>query len=296
MMKSLLKPKAHLLKPIKDDFDKSLKKNILLLGNQNKLRDACEYALLNGGKRVRPIIVTLMAQSLGNGLEVGESALSVEYFHTASLIADDLPCMDNDDYRRSKPALHKVFGETVALLSSYGLITAGYEKIFQSVQTLSKEREPFSQRANECCVIALDAATRCAGISGAVGGQFHDLFPQEQTLEAILDVIYKKTVTLFEIAFIFGWIFGGGDLEKIENVRDVAYHFGVAFQVADDLGDLREDEELSVNIAHFLGKKQAIEKVEEELGLFEMRMKKLGTMSPEFEQLVDLVRDHALEG
>lgn len=73
----------------------------------------------------------MVARALGYGLDVFEACLSVEYFHTASLIADDLPCMDNDDYRRSKPALHKQFGETIALLASYALISAGYEKIFK---------------------------------------------------------------------------------------------------------------------------------------------------------------------
>ena len=88
------------------------------------------------------MIVLLIADALGCGLPVMEAALSVEFFHTASLIADDLPCMDNDDFRRNKPSLHKMFGETVALLASYALIAAGYERIFTSVQTLGKQKSP----------------------------------------------------------------------------------------------------------------------------------------------------------
>ena len=229
MLKQLIAPKTSLLRPLKNTFETFLKQNISRLGDQNQLRDACEYALLNGGKRVRPLIVMMVSRALGNDLDVLEAGLSVEYFHTASIIADDLPCMDNDDFRRSKPALHKEYGEATALLSSFALISGGYEKIFNSVQVLSRQKEPFCKGANEACVIALDAATKCAGISGAVGGQYKDLFSNERTLQEILDVIYKKTVTLFEIAFVFGWIFGGGDLREVEKMREVAFHFGNGF-------------------------------------------------------------------
>lgn len=281
---------------MKENFETFLKQNIIRLGDQNTLRDACEYALLNGGKRIRPLIVMMVSRALGHELDVLEAGLSVEYFHTASLIADDLPCMDNDDYRRSKPALHKKYGEAVALLASYALISAGYEKIFQSVQVLSKQKEPFCNYANRACVIALDAATRCAGISGATGGQYKDLFSNVKTLEEAFDVIYKKTVTLFEIAFVFGWIFGGGDLEKVEEVRDTAYHFGMAFQIADDLDDMGQDKKDSLNLGHLIGKEKAKEKFNEEIESFSLKMKKLGMFSPEFLQIVDLLRNYVKAG
>ncbi|MCB1106816.1 MAG: polyprenyl synthetase family protein [Chlamydiia bacterium] len=283
--------KTSCLSPLKRKFEDFLERNIFRLGDQNKLRDACEYALLNGGKRVRPLIVMMVAEAVGNGLDVLEASLSVEYFHTASLIADDLPCMDNDDFRRSKPALHKIHGETVALLASYALISAGYEKIFQSVQVLSRQKSPFCEHSNEACVIALDAATRCAGISGAVGGQFKDLFPENHSLEDILDVIYKKTVTLFEIAFVFGWIFGGGKLSEVEKMREVAYHFGMAFQIWDDLKDVDQDLNLSPNIAIALGEDEARQRLGIEIETFTVKMKKLGMWTPEFEQATSLFSD-----
>lgn len=296
MFKQLIQPNTALLKPLKETFETFLKRNIIRLGDQNTLRDACEYALLNGGKRIRPLIVMMVSQALGHNIDVLEACLSVEYFHTASLIADDLPCMDNDDFRRSKPALHKKFGEAVALLASYALISAGYEKIFQSVQVLSKQKEPFRDRANEVCVIALDAATRCAGISGATGGQYKDLFSDVKTLEEAFDVIYKKTVTLFEIAFVFGWLFGGGELEKVEEIRDAAYHFGMAFQIADDLDDMDQDEKDSLNIGHLIGKEKASGKFNEEIETFSLKMKKLGMLSPEFIQTIDLLKNYAKAG
>src|SRR5258708_26357 len=102
----------------RDRIEQEIAKSILCFGEKTKLRDACEYAFRNGGKRVGRLIVILIAEALGNDLNVYESALSVEFFHTASLIADDLPCMDNDDERRDKPATHKVYGEAIALLAS----------------------------------------------------------------------------------------------------------------------------------------------------------------------------------
>lgn len=286
----------QLTKPLKETFEAFLKRNIVRLGDQSTLRDACEYALLNGGKRVRPLIVMMVAKALGNGLDVLESAVSVEYFHTASLIADDLPCMDNDDFRRSKSALHKEYGEAVALLASYALISAGYEKIFQGVQVLSRQKEPFRDRSNETCVIALDAATRCAGISGATGGQFKDLYSKERTVDEAFDIIYKKTVTLFEISFVFGWIFGGGALERVEEVRKGAYHFGMAFQIADDLDDMDQDGASSLNIAQLIGRDEARERFEGELATFALKMKKLGIFTPEFKQTVDLLKNYAKAG
>ena len=292
MLKPLIAPNTSLLKPLKKTFETFLEQNILLLGEQSKLRDACEYALLNGGKRIRPLIVMMVARALGNNLDVLEACLSVEYFHTASIIADDLPCMDNDDYRRSKPALHKMHGETVALLASYALISAGYEKIFHSVQSLSKQKAPFSERANEACAISLDAATRCAGISGAVGGQFKDIFPKDRSLEEILDVIYKKTVTLFEIAFVFGWVFGGGMLSRLDEVKRAAYHFGMAFQLADDLGDMAQDEknEREINAANLLGKERTLKVFHKEMAAFEDLLKELELDTPSFEKMCRMIR------
>ena len=276
--------KTSLLKPLKNTFESFLEKNILRLGNQGKLRDACEYALLNGGKRVRPLIVMMVSNAVGKDWNVLEACLSVEYFHTASLIADDLPCMDNDDFRRNKPALHKIHGETTAILASYALISAGYEKILHAAMEMAKN----SERSNEACTLALDAATRCAGISGAVGGQYQDLFPNNISIQEVEDVIYKKTVTLFEIAFIFGWIFGGGSFEKTEEIRKAAYHFGMAFQLWDDIGDVEQDDEGSVNIAHILGCEGAKKRLDQEVEAFAAQMERLGIWTPEFEQAISL--------
>jgi geranylgeranyl diphosphate synthase type II len=193
----------------------------------------------------------MVAKALNKGLDVLDAAIAVEYFHTASLIADDLPCMDNDDERRSKPSLHKAFNETTALLASYALISAGYRAIWQNSQKNKKDLNKLS--------VALEIATFNTGILGATGGQFLDIFPPNGSVDTLLEILNKKTVTLFEIAFSFGWIFGGGDLERLEVVKKLAYHFGMAFQIADDLDDLAQDEkqEQSVNLAKVIGVSKA---------------------------------------
>jgi geranylgeranyl diphosphate synthase, type II len=198
-------------------------------GEKNRLRDAVEYALTSGGKRLRPVIVLLCAEALKHGLDVSDAALAVEFFHTASLIADDLPCMDNDEERRGKPTCHKVFGETIALLSSYALITAAFERIHKNALTMQRSGAPFAAYSERAGMIALESASRCAGILGATGGQFLDLFPPSYNLETVRKVIHQKTVSLFEVSFVFGWVFGGGDLTLIDTLKKAASHLGMAF-------------------------------------------------------------------
>ena len=287
-MSPTLTKKNSILAPLflvkhKENFEKILKKSIPLLGEKTKLRDACEYALLNGGKRFRPLIVMLVAEAIGKNLDVHDAALSVEYFHTASLIADDLPCMDNDDFRRSIASTHKKFGETIALLASYGLITAAFEKISSNTQN------------SQAVATALECAARCSGIKGATGGQYLDLFPLGSSMDEIHDVIYKKTVTLFEVSFVFGWVFGGGDFSKLDLVKKTALHFGRAFQIADDLADLAQDSKMKegMNIALCLGEKKARQAFKEEMEELAKTLVEVNLASPSILKLCELLKNLA---
>ena len=281
----------------RDRIEQEIAKSILSFGEKTKLRDACEYALTTSGKRFRPLIVIFVAEALGNGLNVYESALAVEFFHTASLIADDLPCMDNDDERREKPSLHKVYGEAIALLASYALITAAFEKIHSNAMVMQDSCPPFSHFSDKACTLALESATHCAGILGATGGQFLDLFPPNQNLDTIKQVIYKKTVTLFEVSFVFGWLFGGGDVSKLEKVKKAAYHFGLAFQIADDLGDLLQDEkkQREISIARLIGKERGLILFDEEMRHFRTELLELNLLTPSFEKMCDILIRYAIE-
>lgn len=280
----------------RDKIEQEIAKSILSLGEKTKLRDACEYALKSGGKRFRPLLVLLVAEALGNNLNVLDAALSVEFFHTASLIVDDLPCMDNEEERRSQPTLHKIYGESIALLSSYALICAAFEKLHTNTIRMREAESPFREAADAAGILALECATRCAGISGATGGQFYDIFPPNLSLDTLRQVIYQKTVTLFEVSFVFGWLFGGGEPYRIEQVKKSAYHFGMAFQIADDLGDLAQDEknQREINLAKHIGKERAYAVFEEELKLFKITLMELGLDTPSFKKMCDMLQQLAV--
>src|SRR3989344_1352652 len=265
--------------PYRSSIDAELHKAILVMGEKTRLREACEYALFSGGKRLRPKLVLMIAKALGHGLDAMPAALSVEFFHTASLIADDLPCMDNDDERRNRPSLHRAFEESIALLTSYTFIASGYGGIYKNGQRMKEVR---GFQANEATIRCLEIATRCAGIFGATNGQFLDLFPPDQSLETIRKIIEQKTVTLFQISFVFGWLFGGGDAVRLPLVESTAYHLGMAFQVADDIQDAERDAS-QVNIARIIWRDQAFDLFYWEMGLFEKGLKELGLWNQEFE-------------
>lgn len=277
----------RVLFPYQEKVEAEIKANISALGPKSKLRDACEYALMNGGKRFRPIIVMMIAKALGDPVDCSHAALAIEYFHTASLVADDLPCMDDDAERRNKPTTHKVFGETTALLVSYSLIAAGYGLIASNAELIRNCSKPFAAHGDRICALALQNATYNTGIHGASGGQYLDLYSSEFSLATLKDVIHKKTVTLFEISFVFGWLFGGGDLSKLDLVKKAASHFGMAFQVVDDLGDIFQDlnNKRMVNIAISYGKENAFHIFQDEIQGFFKTIKELGIESQDFRDL-----------
>jgi geranylgeranyl diphosphate synthase, type II len=279
---------------LRDRIEQEIARSIASFGEKNKLRDACEYALTNGGKRFRPLIVYLVAEALGNHLNVADAALSVEFFHTASLVVDDLPCMDNDEERRDKPSVHKVYGETIALLSSYALITAAFGKIHSNVEQMREIGSPYSASCDRIGSLALESAAHCAGILGATGGQFYDMFPPQFTLESIRQLIHKKTVTLFLVSFVFGWLFGGGDPSQLGKVKKMACHFGMAFQIADDLNDFAQDEKMGRDstLARFVCKERAYGVVEEEMRALERELRELKLDTPSFQKMQQILRSH----
>lgn len=269
-----------LLAAYKERVEKDILESSSYFGPACELHDACMYALKTGGKRFRPILVHMMGSSLNSTSSLVDAALAVEFFHTASLIADDLPSMDDDDMRRGTPATHKAFSESTALLASYALIAAGYEAIARgaSKNTLLDD---------SVCRLALENATYNTGVMGATGGQFLDIDPPSLDEAMVRRIIHLKTVSLFEISFVFGWLFGGGDLLKLDLVKRAASCFGTAFQIADDIDDLEQDakNERAVNMAALLGVDRAREIVRSELDQFYSLMESLGVDYREFKVL-----------
>lgn len=270
-------------------IETALAREVEQMGEPSPLRDACEYALFSGGKRFRPILVLMVADALGNDLDAMPVALSVEFFHTSSLIADDLPCMDDDDERRCRPSLHKAFPESVALLASFTFIASGYEGIYKN-HALLKKHPRFAASAEKAVLHALEISTRCAGIRGATNGQFLDLFPPDNQLETVEKIIAQKTITLFQISLVLGWLFGGGDSARLKEVEQCAHHLGMAFQIADDLQDVSQDATRPCNnIASILGLDQAASLFEREWELWKQSLMNLGLWNADFAQAAEFL-------
>lgn len=258
-------------------IEAKIEQSLASFGSKTSLVDAIAYSLKNGGKRFRPALVLVIAKALKKEKDASDAALAVEFFHTASLIADDLPCMDDDDKRRSVPSLHKAFDEATALLASYALISAGYDRI-----RLNCQENP------ALLPYAIETACRTTGIFGATGGQYFDLYADALNEEVLKEVIDRKTGALFELSFVFGWLFGGGSLEKLPLVKKMSFHFGTAFQLADDFLDYQEDkEEGRINAPLIMGEKVALKWLEEELASFHQCLKELDLHSEELSYLAD---------
>ncbi len=194
---------------------------------------AMKYTLMLPGKRLRPVMCIETARILGCDIEkVLPSACALEMLHVQSLIHDDLPCMDNDDFRRGKPSNHKVFGEANAVLAGDALLTFAPQLIIEKSKGLSAEQ----------IVRILHEYTKFAGAYGLIAGQVVDIESEGGKLvkspEETLDFIHlNKTAVLFRLAVRMGAIAAGADDEVIEEFDNFAKKFGLAFQIYDDIMD-----------------------------------------------------------
>lgn len=196
---------------------------------QQKLMDSMRYSLLAGGKRLRPVMVLEFCRMCGGE---DESALplaaAIEMIHTYSLIHDDLPCMDNDDFRRGNPTNHRVYGEAIAVLAGDSLLTEAFTMV-------SKAPLPAEAR-----VLAIQTLAECSGCTGMVGGQVLDIMSEERacTEQEILDIQVRKTGALIRAACMMGVIAGTGNQEQMDAAARFADHLGLAFQIRDDMLDV----------------------------------------------------------
>lgn len=200
------------------------------------LLEAMRYSLLAGGKRLRPLLVMAAAELCGLAPDkVMPTACALEMIHTYSLIHDDLPCMDDDDLRRGRPTNHKVYGEAVATLAGDALLTMAFELLALQSQVEGTLPERVTR------VVAEMAAA--AGAAGMVGGQVEDLLWEEKDAppEQLERIHLLKTGALFRAALRCGAILGGAAAPEIAALDRYAYHFGLAFQIQDDVLDVVGD-------------------------------------------------------
>lgn len=196
---------------------------------QQTLFDAMRYSLLAGGKRLRPIFVLDFCRMCGGEWEKAlPFAAAVEMIHTYSLIHDDLPCMDNDDYRRGKLTNHKVYGEAIAVLAGDALLTAAF-KLLASADFTAEAR-----------IQAVGVLADCAGELGMVGGQVLDIQSEERqcTEKEVIDIQSRKTGALIKAACVLGVLAGQGSDIQLSSAASFAEHLGLAFQIRDDMLDV----------------------------------------------------------
>lgn len=192
------------------------------------LLDAMRYSLLAGGKRLRPVLCMSFCELCGGSAETAlPAAAAIEMVHTYSLIHDDLPCMDNDDYRRGRLTCHKVYGEDIATLAGDALLTAAFRYLAQL--------DVPADRALAC----VELLSQAAGEQGMVAGQVLDLLGEQRKLteEKLREVHRHKTGDLIRASCQMGVLLGGGNSVQLECAGKFAMALGMAFQIRDDLLD-----------------------------------------------------------
>ncbi|MCW3490262.1 polyprenyl synthetase family protein [Dethiobacter alkaliphilus] len=197
---------------------------------------AVRYSVFAGGKRLRPLLTLAAAEIFGvPRLHALPAACAIEMVHTYSLIHDDLPALDDDDYRRGRLSNHKVFGDAMAILAGDSLLTLAFE-------TLAADATAYFAPAT--VVRLTEALGKAAGMSGMIGGQVVDLLSEgKQVNAATLDYIHRhKTGALFTCCIKSGAIMGGASLEEMQRLTVFAQNIGLAFQVVDDILDITGDE------------------------------------------------------
>ncbi len=252
-----------------------------------EIHEAMRYAVLNGGKRFRPILVLAACEAVGGNPEKALLAASaVEMVHAYSLVHDDLPALDNDDVRRGKPACHRKFGEAIAILAGDGLLTRAFE-LLATVKPAKK------------AVRLIHELSSAAGTQGMIGGQAADILFSKQEFGRSLDfsaldyISRHKTGKLIEASAVLGAVMGTNSEAKIERIRRFGQGLGFAFQVVDDIMD--SDGYLRLMNLHEAQEKarHLIERAEEEIGSLGPRAGRLLGLS---QLLLERSKDHVPVG
>ncbi len=211
-----------------------------------------KYTTTLPGKRLRPVMCLEACRIFGGNIEDAmPTACAIEMLHAQSLIHDDLPCMDNDDFRRGKPSNHKVFGEAIATLAGDALLSYGPQVIIENSKNIPAER----------VLKVLNEYMKAAGVYGIIAGQVADIENEKAKIKDAKTLEYihtHKTADLFRLALKAGAIIAGADEKALDEMNDFANKFGLAFQIYDDiLDEISTFEELGKTV----GKDKASDKL-----------------------------------
>jgi len=208
------------------------------VGLQKSVIEAARYSLFAGGKRLRPILCMTAAEVVGGSAQpIMPAACALEMIHTYSLIHDDLPAMDNDDYRRGQLTSHKVFGEAIAILAGDALLTEAFDFVARMLDMPGQSADRVLQ--------AIRILVKAAGYRGMIGGQAIDLECEnlETDIATVEYMHIHKTGALLSASLEIGALLGGGSDEQTRSLKRYGHHFGLAFQITDDLLDIEGDAE-----------------------------------------------------
>ena len=226
--------------------------NAIPMRYPDKIYESMRYSLLAGGKRLRPILCLATCEMTGGTIEMAmPTACALEMIHTMSLIHDDLPAMDNDDYRRGKLTNHKVYGEDIAILAGDGLLAFAFEHVAISTQNVPTER----------VLQVIARLGRALGAAGLVGGQVVDLESEGKSdisLETLNFIHNHKTAALLEACVACGGVLTGVSSEDLQRLSRYAQNIGLAFQIVDDILDITATQE---QLGKTAGKDQKANKV-----------------------------------
>lgn len=212
-------------------------------GWQHTVLEAMNYSILAGGKRLRPMLMYEVYRMLGGtGPEIEPLMAAVEMIHTYSLVHDDLPAMDNDEYRRGRKTTHAVYGEAMGILAGDGLLNLAWETAMKAFFLESPKEEPEEEAARmRRIATAIEVLARKAGVYGMIGGQTADIEAEQATqadMEQLLFIHEHKTAALIQASMMVGAILAGADERQVSQMEKCAYNIGIAFQIQDDILDV----------------------------------------------------------
>jgi len=201
------------------------------------IHKAMRYSVFGGGKRIRPMLTLATAELFGkNDESVIKAACGIELIHTFSLIHDDLPCIDNDDFRRGKPSNHKVFGEAIAVLAGDALLAAGMDLIIKNSEVKGIKKQSILKLLKEI--------TFYIGTENMLGGQVEDIILKNEDIEKteLTNLYMKKTAALICVSIRAGAILSEANQRQLKALNKYGENIGLAFQIIDDMLDIMQDQ------------------------------------------------------
>lgn len=275
--------------------------------DKSKLLEMIKHALY-GGKRLRAVIPIVISSILCKKIDLTKLSICIELFHNCSLIIDDLPCMDNDNYRRNRETVHYKYGLVKAQLLVNILLNLANNLLYENIEEIKKQDIYPEEHINNISLIIQKNINDNLGLFGAATGQFIDTCPinsfltkkeyikDYNSLDNLLNLIHLKTTTLFEISFVASYLLSGGEIKNIDLLKKAVRYFGLAFQISDDFEDIEQDmkrnldEQLNPNLVCKYGKEKILTIYKKSVNSFKTILKDLHIDHEVFNEILQFLQ------